>query len=83
MAMEQLRSELDLIRRLDHPNIVRLQEVFETEDSLYLVMVRACQRFSGPLFCPRCDPLPRERKQLYAHHVFYLFLLGASVFARF
>lgn len=39
-AMGQLRSELDLIRRLDHPNIVRLQEVFETEDSLFLVMVR-------------------------------------------
>eukprot|EP00903_Cladosiphon_okamuranus_P005793 g5740.t1 len=38
MAMGQLRSELDLIRRLDHPNIVRLQEVFETEDSLFLVM---------------------------------------------
>lgn len=37
--MEQLRSELDLIRNLDHPNIVRLQEVFETEDSLFLVMV--------------------------------------------
>lgn len=37
--MGQLRSELDLIRRLDHPNIVRLQEVFETEDSLFLVMV--------------------------------------------
>eukprot|EP00752_Nemacystus_decipiens_P018346 g16458.t1 len=37
-AMEQLRSEVDLIRRLDHPNIVRLQEVFETEDSLFLVM---------------------------------------------
>ncbi|CAM9138878.1 unnamed protein product [Ectocarpus sp. 12 AP-2014] len=38
LAMDQLRSELDLIRRLDHPNIVRLQEVFETEDSLFLVM---------------------------------------------
>ncbi|CAM9272793.1 unnamed protein product [Hapterophycus canaliculatus] len=37
-AMGQLSSELDLIRRLDHPNIVRLQEVFETEDSLFLVM---------------------------------------------
>ncbi|CAN0017332.1 unnamed protein product, partial [Laminaria digitata] len=38
-AMAQLHSEVDLIRRLDHPNIVRLQEVFETEDSLFLVMV--------------------------------------------
>ena len=37
--MAQLHSEVDLIRRLDHPNIVRLQEVFETEDSLFLVMV--------------------------------------------
>eukprot|EP00904_Undaria_pinnatifida_P006405 jgi/Undpi1/2895/HiC_scaffold_14.g06272.m1 len=36
--MAQLHSEVDLIRRLDHPNIVRLQEVFETEDSLFLVM---------------------------------------------
>lgn len=37
-AMKQLRSEVDLIRRLDHPNIVRLQEVFETEETLFLVM---------------------------------------------
>lgn len=37
--MTQLYGEVDLIRRLDHPNIVRLQEVFETEESLFLVMV--------------------------------------------
>ncbi|CAM9519290.1 unnamed protein product [Ascophyllum nodosum] len=37
-AMAQLRSEVALIRGLDHPNIVRLQQVFETEDSLFLVM---------------------------------------------
>lgn len=55
--MGQLRSELDLIRRLDHPNIVRLQEVFETEDSLFLVMVGFICRRRRPCFAL---VLPRE-----------------------
>lgn len=47
--MAQLRSEVDLIRQLDHPNIVRLQQVFETEESLYLVMVIALSTHRPPI----------------------------------
>ncbi|CAM9864545.1 unnamed protein product [Chrysoparadoxa australica] len=33
-------NEVDVIRQLDHPNIVRVQEVFHTPDNLFLVMDR-------------------------------------------
>lgn len=31
-------NEVDLMRALDHPNIMKLHEVFETENSLYFIL---------------------------------------------
>jgi len=33
-----LQSEVDILSELDHPNVVKLFEIFDEGDSLYLVM---------------------------------------------
>ena len=35
---EQLRAEIEVMKKMDHPNIIKLYEVFESTDNLYLVM---------------------------------------------
>jgi len=34
----QLRSEIEVMKRMDHPNIIKFYEVFENETELYIVM---------------------------------------------
>lgn len=34
---EALQNEIQILRKLDHPNIIKLYEVFEDEKNLYLV----------------------------------------------
>ena len=34
----QLRSEINIMTTLDHPNILRLSEFFETENEIYLIL---------------------------------------------
>jgi len=36
--LEELRNEIDILRRLDHPNIVKAYEVYETKRQIYVVM---------------------------------------------
>lgn len=43
----QLRAEIETMKRLDHPNIIKYYECFETEVELYIVM-ELCQ--GGELF---------------------------------
>lgn len=43
----RLMYEIDILKNLDHPNIVRLYEVFEDKKSIYLV-TELCQ--GGELF---------------------------------
>merc|ERR1719359_1862919 len=35
---EELEDEVELLRKLDHPHIVRIFEFFETEDHLQIIM---------------------------------------------
>ena len=43
----KFRREIDILMKLDHPNIIKLYEVFEAPNSLYLIM-EECQ--GGELF---------------------------------
>ena len=36
--IHEIKSEIDCMARLDHPNILRVHEVFETDDTFYLVL---------------------------------------------
>ena len=38
MYMEQLQREVRVMKMMDHPNVVKLVEVFETPSKIYLVM---------------------------------------------
>lgn len=35
--IEKLKSEITTLRGLNHKNIVKLKEIFETENSVYLI----------------------------------------------
>ena len=36
--LEKFKNEIELLRKMDHPNIVKLYEIFESDRSLYLIM---------------------------------------------
>mmetsp|Transcript_13565 Transcript_13565/g.27324 ORF Transcript_13565/g.27324 Transcript_13565/m.27324 type:complete len:512 (+) Transcript_13565:61-1596(+) len=38
MFTKELRNEIENLRHIDHPNVVRIYETFETRDSMFLVM---------------------------------------------
>lgn len=38
LHFDELRTEIEILRRLDHKNIIKLHDVFETKTELYLVM---------------------------------------------
>ncbi len=53
-GLQQLREEIFIMCQLDHPNIVRLEEVYESHSEIYLVQ-ELC--FGGELF-DRLDEQP-------------------------
>lgn len=50
----QFDTEVEIMRRIDHPTIVKLFDVFETEDKVYLVMELCALAFAAsPPLCAR------------------------------
>ena len=37
-AEEMLQNEVEILSQLDHPNVVKLIEIFDEDDCVYLVM---------------------------------------------
>lgn len=46
---EQLQDEVAILRKLQHPNIVAVYDVYDTEDNMYLVMELCVARFVLPV----------------------------------
>jgi len=36
--MKELRNEIEVLRSIDHPNVVRTLEIIETREYMYLIM---------------------------------------------
>ena len=36
--LEKFRREIEILKKLDHPNIIKLYEIFESDRSLYMIM---------------------------------------------
>ncbi|GMH60707.1 hypothetical protein TrLO_g905 [Triparma laevis f. longispina] len=53
-ALSQLKEEVQILIELDHPNIVRLEEVYESPKEIYLVF----ERLSGGELFDRLDEQP-------------------------
>lgn len=49
----QLDAEIEIMRRIDHPTVVKLFDVFESEDKVYLVMELCAPLMSPVLLRPR------------------------------
>ena len=56
-----LESECDALRRVQHPNIVALHEIFDTPEKLYIVMEVRAQPCSAP--CTSLQSLPEGVQQ--------------------
>lgn len=47
---EMLRNEVEILSKVDHPNIIALYDIFETPEFLYLVMELYVFPFSSSSF---------------------------------
>lgn len=36
--MQSILNEIEVLNRIDHPNVVKLIEIFEDEDNIYMVL---------------------------------------------
>jgi tRNA A-37 threonylcarbamoyl transferase component Bud32 len=55
-GLEQLKEELGILMQLDHPNIVKLEEIYESENEIFLVQ----ELLSGGDLFDRLDAQPME-----------------------
>ena len=46
-SIELIRREIELLKKLDHPNIIKLHNVIEDVDRVYLIIddIRGCNLF--------------------------------------
>jgi serine/threonine protein kinase len=62
---KNLKMEVDILKKVNHPNIIALKELFDTPDKLYLVMelyvffIKLCF-----LVCERFSWKERKRKEI-------------------
>ena len=59
--LEKFKREIEILKKMDHPNIIKLYEVFESERSLYLVM-EECK--GGEVFDKIVERI--QAKQMYS-----------------
>ena len=52
-ASEELKSEIEILKKLDHPNIMKIYEFFEDEKNIYLINEFISD--SSLLFCASCS----------------------------
>ena len=59
--LEKFKREIDILMKLDHPNIIKLYEIFDAPNSLYLIM-EECK--GGELFDKICENF--EKNTMYS-----------------
>ena len=59
--LQKFLKEIEILKKLDHPNIIKLYEVFESERSLYLIM-EECK--GGEIFDKIIERI--QNKQMYS-----------------
>lgn len=53
-----LKREIDILRTVDHPTIIRLEDIYEDDDNLHLVTAVACDQAKFSFVVPLPFPLP-------------------------
>ena len=48
-AIENVRMEIEVMRKVNHPNCITLETVYESANHIYIVMelVRVCPKWTG------------------------------------
>jgi len=59
--LDKFRREIEILKKMDHPNIIRIYEVYESERSLYIVM-EECK--GGEIFDRIIEHI--QNKQMYS-----------------
>ena len=59
--LEKFRREIEIMKKMDHPNIIKIYEVFESERSLYIIM-EECK--GGEIFDRIIEHI--QNKQMYS-----------------
>jgi calcium-dependent protein kinase len=70
---QMLQQEIDLLRHVDHPNVIQLFETFEDPENIYLVLELAS---GGELFDSLVNLESGHYTEAHAAHVFWMMLLS-------